>query len=208
MGISPHILRMNWSYDTLEELLDLIWFALAEGAQQQDHPFHVAALGTRRDDGGAVRAMILRRADAAARHLTCSTDLRASKVAEIRDCPGAEWMFYDPRTMVQIRARGPTVVHAGDATARGAWEATPLVIRAHYASPQAPGEPLPASMLARLGGLAQQAGALVNQEAGWPNFGLLATTVTTLDWLQIAKTGPRHVGFRWDGTRFQGAWLA
>lgn len=199
---------MNWSYDTLEELLDLIWSNLAEGAAQQEHPFHVAAFATHQIAGASVRAMILRQADTTRRWLTCSSDLRAMKVQELTRCAGTEWMFYDPRTMVQVRARGETVVHHGNHVARGAWEATPLVIRAHYASPHPPGSPLPESMLARLGGLAQQATAIAGSDAGWKHFCLLATTVTAFDWLHIAKTGPRHAGFEWNGTVFEGRWLA
>lgn len=198
---------MNWSFDTFDELMDAIWTALREGAEQQDHPFHVGALASQREQGASVRAMILRRAEPTSRLLTCSTDLRAEKTSEIRRCPEVEWMFYDPRTVTQMRARGRTVIHTLDPLARAAWETTPWMIRAHYANPHAPGSILPTSKLERLGDLAQQAASIVHSDAGYPNFALLATEVTSIDWLQISKTGPRHAGFTWDGRAFLGNWL-
>jgi hypothetical protein len=198
---------MNWPADNLEDLMEALWTALREGADTQEHPFHVAALATQQEHGAAVRAMILRRADASCRLLTCSTDLRASKTAEIRRCPEVEWMFYDPRAMVQIRARGRTEVHALDPMARAAWDSTPWMIRAHYANPHVPGSVLPASRLERLGDLAQQAASLVQSDVGFANFGLLATEVHAIDWLQISKTGARHAGFTWSGGAWSGNWL-
>lgn len=198
---------MHWSYDTLEDLADLIWRNLHEGAAQAEHPFHVGALATRTEAGGAVRAMVLRRADAELRQLICSSDLRAAKVKQLQTCSGSEWMFYDARTNVQIRAGGTTAVHSGDALARAGWETTPRLIQAHYASPLPPGSPRPSS-LARLGALAQQAAGLVDHEAGWPHFSLLVTTVTSIDWLQITKTGSQHAEFAWKEGAWAGQWLA
>lgn len=198
---------MNWPNDDLDEMLEAAWSAMAEGAQNQTHPFHLSAFATQREGGASVRTMVLRFARRSERLLACSTDLRAAKTSELKRTPWAEWLFYDARSSVQIRACGPTLVRSNDPLARSEWTSTPLPIRAHYANPTPSGTPLPASKLKRLGYRAREASMLLNSEAGYANFGVILTEVTNLDWLQITRTGAIHASFAWDGSQFAKSWI-
>ena len=78
---------------TLDDLHDIIWTLLTEGAQDASSPFHTAALATIADHGPEVRTVVLRHADAAARQIACRTDWRSPKRVQVENQRTVSWIF-------------------------------------------------------------------------------------------------------------------
>ncbi len=183
----------------LDELADLCWELLERGADDPADPFHTAALAT--CDGGHPRSrtVILRSVDPRQRLIRCYTDARSTKVAELRACPFASWLFYDPERRIQLRLFGRVTLHQEDAVARRAWEALPPQGRWYYCG-SPPGEPVEARRSGSEpspGGETSEAGA----ESGRPNFAVIACEVEQMEWLDLNPPGHRRARFtRRDGT--------
>ena len=66
----------NEKSDTLNCILDNIWFMLEQGAVHSDDPFHCPVLGTTSREGCSLRTVILRQVKVLDRILVCHTDVR------------------------------------------------------------------------------------------------------------------------------------
>ena len=78
--------NQNAKSDTLEGILDKIWYMLEQGAARSDDPFHWPALGTASGAGCSLRTVILRQVKVPDRILVCHSDARSAKVQEIMNC--------------------------------------------------------------------------------------------------------------------------
>lgn len=136
------------------------------------------------------RILVLRDVDRKARRLSFYTDKRAPKVRALVHRPEVTWLFYDPATMLQIRATGTITLHHDDEVANTAWADCPLASRIPYlgavASGQVVDEPAPAEHVADLEAT----------ERGRGHFILARCTVEVLDVLQLHPTGHRRARVR------------
>jgi hypothetical protein len=186
----------------LDATLDHCWRAFAAGAGDANSPWRLAVLAT--TDPGAdasgewsgpdLRTVILRHADREARLLTFHTDIRSAKVRGLRHAGLASWLFYDPLSRVQIRARSRVGLHHDDPQAREAWERVPAAARWLYAGAQPPGTRIEAA----------SDKALPDEEA-YLNFLVVACELCSLDWLELGEEAHERARFDWDGRRWRGA---
>ncbi len=199
---------VNWTTLDLDELLAAIWSSLTTASREPAGPFRTAALATVSAAGPAVRTVVLRDADRTVRALTCFTDVRSAKVAEIRLQPRVQWLFYDPTARVQFRMSGEATVRHDDPESHAAWKSLPPVARREYAAAQAPGSPLAASP--------PDAEAPATLDSPEPfgdenhcrvHFAVLRAAIDEIDWLRLDPTSHRRARFKWTGANFAGAWL-
>src|SRR5271166_3349410 len=88
----------------IEPNLDRVWAALMTAARPGRTPFTVLQLATSGLDGAPkVRSVILRGADAERGTVSFFTDLRSSKIEEIRHEPRVSLVAYDEDAGFQIR---------------------------------------------------------------------------------------------------------
>ncbi|MGK9170646.1 pyridoxamine 5'-phosphate oxidase family protein [Inquilinus limosus] len=147
----------------------------------------------------ALRTVILRAVDPAARRLEIHTDLRSVKVAEIRANPAAALLLYDPGEEVQVRAEGRAEMLPPGAALDAAWAATPGPVRAAYRMPGPPGTPIADP-------------ALPPPSTGWTeegreNFAVIVLTVDRIDWVRLVPGADRRAAFDWTGGALQASWL-
>jgi pyridoxine/pyridoxamine 5'-phosphate oxidase len=128
----------------LDAILRSIWEAFEVGVREAGHPFHTPIVATAGPADCDARVVVLRRASPDRRELAFHTDARAPKVRLLQACHTTAWVFYDPAGKVQVRAKGNTVVHQGDAVAADAWAHTRLMSRRCYLAEAAPApRPIP-----------------------------------------------------------------
>jgi pyridoxine/pyridoxamine 5'-phosphate oxidase len=185
-----------WSEDDLEILHAQIWEALA--AATTDHAYAwrtpvLASFGLGEPDA---RTVVLREADPHSRALTCFSDHRTRKVAELHINSVAAWCFYDPVARVQLRARGETRVNINNDLAHRIWREMPQSSRRLYASTPKPGERIALPWEIPFG------------DRPMDNFAVLVTTIRELDWLHLGEAGHRRARFRWDRDAWEGHWAA
>lgn len=197
------------SLTDLNAALDAVWTALDAGARRAKHPFHTPVVATGGADDCDARVVVLRRASPEARELAFHTDARAPKVRLLQRCHTTAWVFYDPAAKVQVRAKGPTTVHIGDATAAQAWARTKLMSRRCYLAEVAPSTPADAPTSGLPAALIERSPTAQESEAGFVNFAVCVTTVARLEWLYLAARGHRRAVFTWDAAaaRWRGTWL-
>ncbi|MEM7652713.1 MAG: pyridoxamine 5'-phosphate oxidase family protein, partial [Pseudomonadota bacterium] len=196
------------AYATLETTLPHIWAILSRGVKDRRHGFHTPAIATVTDHGPSIRTVVMRDCREALRRLTFHTDLRTDKVKELEARPEIAWMLYDPASKTQLRLTGIGSVHHSDARAEEGWAKTRDFSRRCYCMPVAPGtaigEPvggLPEGMENRAPTEAE------SNDLGWPNFALVDTVVTRIEWLWLGHAGHRRAAFAWNGESWDGEWL-
>lgn len=188
--MTPH-----WETDSLEELESRIWSELGHSVADPRHPWGHPALATCDGQGPDVRTVVLREVDRTWRRLVAYSDARATKIAQLRANARTAWRFYDPRSRVQLRARGVSLVEHQTDFSRRAWELVPEANRANYRTMGVPGAPI-----------AGPAEGHIFAPGGAENFALIVTTISELDWLWLAPSGHRRALFEWREGHWQAHW--
>ncbi len=193
----------------LKAILANIWETFEVGVREAKHPFHTPVVATTAPSDCDARVVVLRRASFDRRELVFHTDARAPKVRLLRACHTTAWVFYDPAGKIQVRAKGNTVVHHGDAVAQAAWACTKLMSRRCYLAELAPSTPVDVPSSGLPPALVERSPTASESEPGFANFAVCVTQVNRLDWLQLAARGHRRAAFVWDDSLagWRGYWL-
>lgn len=181
----------------LDTVLAACWHSFSTGAREASSAWRLPVVGTIGATGAQLRTVVLREVDEEARLLIFHTDARSPKVRELRSAGEAAWLFFDPRSGVQIRARSRVTTHQSNETTRELWETVPPEARSNYAHPQAPGQPITDGPTESL-----------PDEQAFQNFLVVVGEVVFMDWLQISREGHQRAQFDWDGTAWIGAQVA
>lgn len=183
---------------TLEETLAEACRLLTRGVADRRHPFHTPTLATRGLDGApAVRTLVLRGHDPAARTLRLHSDRRSAKIAELRAEPCCALHCYDSGAAIQLRLTGRATLHGDDGVADAAWGASRPFSRMCYAADPAPGTPV-----------AGPIAAPTDAAAGRPHFIVILLRYDRLEWLHLAAAGHRRARFGWRDGQPAASWLA
>ncbi|MBR0649574.1 pyridoxamine 5'-phosphate oxidase [Roseomonas terrae] len=183
----------------LDAALARAFDALRAGVADHRSTFRTPVLATIGMGGApALRTVVLRGFDPAARCLHIHTDRRSPKFAQLAADGRAALHGYDPQSRLQLCLHGHAVLHVGDAAADAAWTASRETSRMTYAGTHPPGTPLRAPPVAP-----------TDAAAGRAQFGLVSFTFDALDWLMLDPAGNRRACFAWaaDGT-LTATWIA
>jgi hypothetical protein len=184
--------------ESLIDVLAATFALLAEGAANPASPFHTPTLASIGADGGpALRTVVLRGFDNAARWLEMHTDTRSAKVSEFSRHHSAALHAWDPAKKVQIRVSGQIALHAGDQVAAAAWGRLRATSRATYRV--APG---PGTMIA-----SPQDTHDVDEAAAFSVFCVMRMRFDVLEWLHLEHGSYARARFRWDNGTFTPMWL-
>jgi hypothetical protein len=192
-------------YDDLDASLTQGWALLERATADRRSPMRTVQVATVAEDGARVRTVVLRGAGREERCLRFHTDARSGKMAELEHQPAVEICAYDPKAKIQLRLRGAATLHRTDAVAEAAWTATAPYSRVCYRAAYAPGAPLDAP---QEGDPTDAARNPADPEAGRDAFVAVTVEVTRIEWLYLAARGHRRAVFGWNGTAWQGQWLA
>lgn len=196
-GTSPDIWHAE-DEPRLGAVLDECWHLLGDGAADPQHDFHLAALGSAHASFGcALRTVVLRRVDPAARQLWFYTDLRSRKIGEIEADPRVALLFHALSDDTQLRVQADATIHRRDAVAERAWRALKPRQRRDYLVSGPRGLPwawptsgLPTELESRDPSTAES-------EAGRLNFAVIVCHVRQIDWLYLTPYGHRRAVFVW-----------
>lgn len=189
----------KWEREDLSLLLPDLWSLLETGCREAGHPLHTPVFGTVKDDVPALRTVVLRGVEPSTRHLVFHTHIASAKLPQLRAQPVCQWLFYSPEEKVQIQARAVASIHHDDAVAEADWAATGLSSRRCYCTNAYPGEVLEGNPV---GGLPMELlGRQPTEEEsdfwGWPNFVVVRTLVTRLEFLHLRAAGHRRAFWEW-----------
>lgn len=190
---------------TLGGMAALAAAMLRHGLENPSSPLRKPAFATVGTAGApAVRTVILRSADLAARRLGIFTDARSRKVADLESNPFAELLFYDPACDIQLRLSGRAEVRPGD---EAAWASAAPPSRRAYLVTAPPGTP----SLEPVSGLpADVAGiipSLERMEEGRVNFAYVEIVISGADIVVLSRAGHRRARIRYRADGEHAEWL-
>lgn len=189
-------------YDLLDETLAEALRLWSHAVTDRRSAFHVPILATCGEDGRPrQRAMVLRAFDPVLRELRFHTDMRSLKTSDLGRDPRISVIGYDPEAKIQIRLEGSARLHAGDETARSAWQGSQPMSQACYATMPAPGTPI-----GQGGDYTLPADAVAVAE-GHAHFAALVMTFDRLEWLYLFHAGHRRALFDWTDGALRQSWL-
>ena len=181
------------------ELFSSAWALLQQGSADRRHAFHTPVMATIDSTGAPqIRTVVLRRVDMEQRLICCHTDSRAPKVQQVMASSRVSWLFYDPAARVQIRASGVCRVHSGasDPIACDTWRQVHPDSRVCYAAPHAPSHELKqweSNQASNARDIA--ATAACSDDVPPEAFAVLATSIDSLEWLELHHDGHRRIRF-------------
>ena len=208
MAIFP--LPADLSADTaLREIHTSIWDLLESSVAENAPGWRLPVLATMTDHGCEQRTVVLRVVDRDHGALLFHTDVRSSKVEQIRKDGGVSLLFYDHDRFVQLKMRGLASIHQADEFAQSLWEAgTPASLKM-YSAPLAPGRKSDIfnhNMTEWLLGRLPERHEI---EAGRVNFCAIRILVQSAEWLRLSQSGHLRAGFEHNEGRLQSAgWIA
>lgn len=168
---------------------------LAAGATTPTHAYRWPVVSTVAADGGPdARIVVLRRFGPAARVLVFHTDVRSSKVADLRRDPRCTFLFYDPDDRLQLRVRTTVTLHHADDFARAEFDAQSKHNRASYASAGTPGADEPPDSP-----FDYPPKPPVDESLAFANFLAVACVIDRIDALELHPSGHRRAVLEWAG---------
>lgn len=171
----------------------LCWKMLSDAVHDRKHPMRTVVIGTAKENMANLRTVVLRGADPVTRTICFHTDIRSTKIDEIRSTGQLSWLTYDPLHRSQIRLSGPTIVHHGDELAQNQWAKTQHSSRRCYLLPQGPGLPLePDTQDDRLSNFGY---SMEESESGFVHFAVIETFVENMEWYYTHHRGNRRAKF-------------
>lgn len=186
----------------------ICWRILFDAVKDRNHPMHTVVIGTASGALAHMRTVVIRRVDIDTKKLYFHTDIRSSKIEQIRSTSQLSWLAYDPSRRSQLRLSGPTVLHHGDELARLHWGKTQHFSRRCYLLPEGPGLPLMQDVAAADERLSNFSYTFEESEMGFEHFVVVETTVDSMEWYYTYSRGNRRALFSYlNGQLADSVWL-
>lgn len=184
------------------------WQMLSDAVGDRKHPMRTMVVGSVSGSMAQIRTIVLRKVEKETRKIYFHTDLRSSKIDDIKVTGQLSWLAYDPAQRTQIRLCGTTILHHCDTIAQAQWNLTQHHSRRNYLLPEGPGKIHADDFKSVEQQLSDFSYTLEESEAGFKNFVVVETTVEKLDWYYAHHTGNRRAGFSYEnGSLIQADWL-
>ncbi|MEO0424883.1 MAG: pyridoxamine 5'-phosphate oxidase family protein [Pseudomonadota bacterium] len=179
------------------------WQRLEQAVVSARHPFHLGVFATVRNGAPEQRTVVLRGAEEAHRRVTFHTDLRSPKARDLAQPGPASWLFYDAPSRLQVRMTGlATLHHEGDEVDRR-WQGSRPQSQACYRHASGPGSPLDGPL-----DYLPAASETHQSDQGRAHFAIVATEITSLEWLSLHHAGHRRLQFAIGHHGVDGSWIA
>lgn len=187
--------RINNINYCIDELEKDCWIRLLNGAIKSRDPFHTFCVATQNNGEINIRTVVLRKAILLSRLLRFHTDIRSMKWKDLQSNNSISCLFYDPKSRIQIRAKGKAKLHFNDDITIDEWQKTTLTGRRSYLTHFSPSSftELPTSGLPVH--IEQDNFTLEESEIGQQNFGIVSIRVESIEWLCLNDTGHRRAYF-------------
>lgn len=180
------------------------------GAVKRNEDFHLPALATTDGEKPNSRIVVLRETDTENYILTCYSDIRAVKVANMKIYPQTTWNFWSKKLNLQVRATGKSTVMHLNEEARAHWEKISPRGRKDYCSDSAPGTAISESKRYDTHpdwwGKEEKM-TVENTDFGFDNFALIQTIIDDVDVLQILRDGHQRAQFCRSRDEWEQSWV-
>lgn len=181
--------------ESLDHFLKLVLDEFRRAVPDAKHPFHFPAISTVDANGHpCCRTVILRQWIHDDRMLAFHTDSRSAKIRQLAAFPYVEWLFWNPKRKLQVRAASVATLHSGNDRSRAVWDKLQPGNRRNYCTEPAPDTLVSVPSTGMADALVNSA-TVENTESGFANFVVVETRVESLDCLILRKEGNYRARF-------------
>ncbi|MEM5317721.1 pyridoxamine 5'-phosphate oxidase family protein [Paraburkholderia sp. JHI869] len=191
----------------MDQIVDAVWAHLHAGANagKERSPFTMLQAATIALDGApAVRTVVLRRVSRERRSVMFHTDVRSTKVAELRRDARISLVGCDLDAGIQMRLHGVARIVEAPAETRAVWNSSRPRTLIVYRTPLAPATPVASPAEAH----ATTPAGDIDPSAGFENFCLIDVTVSRIDYLDLNPAGHMRASLVFEEGKWRGTWLA
>ena len=174
------------------------WEMLSVAVSNRKDPMRTMVVGSVAGTMAQIRTVVLRKVEINEKNIYFHTDIRSSKIEDIRRTGQLSWLAYDQAQRTQIRLCGTTVLHHGNELAKTQWNLTHHHSRRNYLLPEGSGKKHSEDFKTHQDKLSDFSYTLEESEAGFKNFVVVITNVEKLDWYYAHHTGNRRAGFTYE----------
>ncbi len=181
---------------------------LERAVKDRNHDYRIVNVASVNANATAeVRAVVLRKFDAARRSIIFHTDIRSAKVQQIRENPQITIHAYSKSLKTQLRFKAFAHVHNMDELAGARWADTKDQGRKCYSGKLAEGTEL-AEAGDGLDGVQGRAMTDADQVRAKENFAVIVCNYSALDYLYLDSVGHIRAELEWDAQgEMAGKWL-
>lgn len=167
---------------------------LKKGATQKDHPFRYFTLATvGLDQVPRLRTVVLRKVSDDLK-LTIYTDSRSKKMIHLKENKKVGLLFYNPKTLTQIRIEGPAMVVRDEETKQKYWNGVGARARKDFTTASAPGTSLESP---------EKLDYLEDED----HFCILEIVPFKIEYLRLKRPNHIRVRFSWEENRWEGEYI-
>lgn len=174
------------------------WQMLSSAVSDRKHPMRSMVVGSVSGSMAQIRTIVLRKVEIETKKIYFHTDIRSSKIEDIKQTGQLSWLAYDQTQRTQIRLCGATILHHDNDIAKTQWNLTQHHSRRNYLLPEGPGKNESEDFKILKDKLSDFSYTLEESEAGFQNFVVVETSVEKLDWYYAHHTGNRRAGFTYE----------
>lgn len=184
------------------------WQMLSSAVSDRKHPMRSMVVGSVSGSMAQIRTVVLRKVEIETKKIYFHTDIRSSKIEDIKQTGQLSWLAYDQTQRTQIRLWGATILHHGNDIAKTQWNLTQHHSRRNYLLPEGSGKIETEDFKIEKDKLSDFSYTLEESEIGFKNFVVVETSVEQIDWYYAHHTGNRRAGFLYENGILQNAtWL-
>ncbi len=182
-------------YIDLDSCFRDVWNKLYRGIAERGNPFRLVTVATTNGKRADCRLVVLRDMDTENGMLTCWTDIRSSKVSDLKLFSNMTWCFWSKNQSLQIRVSGKTKVHHLSDETRQIWDTITPGNRKDYCSTNGPGNNLNKEKSHPDWWGEEESMTAEMTDYGFDNFAVITTQIQEIDMLHLHKEGHQRASF-------------
>ena len=180
--------------------------ALSEAVKTAKHEYHSFSFATLRLNKPEIRTVILREIDNQKNTIAFHSDIRSSKLDDIKMNNNVSALFYDKVRRIQLRINGEASIDKGSPKLKSSWDAMKPESKLCYMGPYAPSKELN-SFLVNLPNHNAQNISSKSDALGYSRFCKITIKIKSMDWLHLKHTGHERLLFSFD-KKITSKWIA
>ena len=194
-------------YNDLDKVYLKIWDLLNSGLLNRDSEFHLPVFICGEGKAFDGRTVVLRGIDKKDKILWFHTDIRSKKIKTLKINPSSSFLFYDKKEKIQLRIFGKSKINYQNDITKKSWEKTIHMSRQCYLGKKTPGSisTIPTSGLSD--DIDNFKYSIEESEAGYQNFCVIQTFITSIESLYLAAKGHRRACFNIKNESLEKKWI-
>lgn len=125
--------------ETLNDIWEFFIQQLRRGVVDNKSPFHLPVFISKNEKSPNPRVVVLRKFEVDPFRLSIHTDSRSEKFTELNNSPDSSWLFWNPRSRVQLRMYGSSKIYHKDEQSLAAWKELSPGTQKNYSAQIGPG---------------------------------------------------------------------